>query len=446
MLFDPRVIFIFLWLMECLGQILFGEVFGPFETETFVVVAIAGLAFLSGAQLIQQCFCRSDLGALGWVERRWPAMKLPEVIPDRFKLLAIFAYSVAAFFVMQRIVALTGVANVARPLECLRLMIVKDMLGEREITGLMKFFVFGVALSLYFLNDAANSSKKMLVLFASLGLLSAMASTGRLLVLVFFLASAYLMHTQKNWGAREIAGSLLAFLLLFYSMSLLVNKAPSEERMQQKEWSCATRHPNAPILKADTTHSQTANAQTPDPGLKVRLFGDSSYSFSATNRLVWNAQTYFLASLAAFNNFVKTGKPQIDGGAFLPNIVRSVLNYMGADLAMRPAVNPYADLVMPTNTYTALFPIYHDLGRIGVFVWFLFLGMGHQFLYRMSQKKEYPIFRYFYAISLYPLCMLVFEEAYASSLGFWTVFALTPLCLPILSLGWPGLNEHRVKR
>lgn len=425
MLFDPRVIFVSLWCIECLGQIFFGVVFGSFATETWAVVAIAVIAFLSGAQLMQYGFAghRSQ----EWIDQRWPVVKLPEVIPERFKLLMVLIYSVVALFVIQRIIEVTGIADVARPLECLRLKIVKDHIAEREIAALMKCLIFGVALSLYFLSDAVHSSKITVILLCVVGLLSALATTGRLLLLMFVLTLIYLMYAQKIWGYKEIFASLVGFFFLFFLIAFVTNKAPAEEWMQEKVWSCEVGH-------TKNIEQATAKAQSNPTNAIESSAAASSSSFSATDRLVWNAKTYFLASFAAFDHFVKTGQPRIEGGAFLPNAMRLVLNRLGADLAMRPAVNPVAEIAMPTNTYTAVFPLYHDMGRVGVLAWFFFLGGLHQFLYRMSQKPGHRLFRYFYAISLYPLCMVIFEEAYASSPGFWTVFVLTPFAIQLIRL------------
>ena len=93
-------------------------------------------------------------------------------------------------------------------------------------------------------------------------------------------------------------------------------------------------------------------------------------------------------------------------------------------------MNPYIDTPVTTNAYSALYPVYHDMGVAGIVVVFAILGAFHQTLY-LRQRGGDPTFRYAYVFSLYPLAMTVFEEAYISSLGFW----LTLLAVPVVTGG-----------
>ena len=86
MFFDPRFIFVSIWTLECLGQILFGNVFGKFAVETWVVLALATLSFLLGAQLIQWKL-NSGKMADG---NAWPGIAIPEnVLSPKIKIFCI---------------------------------------------------------------------------------------------------------------------------------------------------------------------------------------------------------------------------------------------------------------------------------------------------------------------------------------------------------------------
>ena len=269
-----------------------------------------------------------------------------------------------------------------------------------------------------------NNSKFQIYLITVLGIFCVLSTTGRLMLLMLFCAAAYLLYVQKVWGIKEIIFSIVCFIFLFFMIAIILNKQTADWTNNIKP--CESR---LCIVQNNTLKYKSLTASEP---------------ITLSNRLTWNAQSYFLSSLAAFNHFVITGSPNIEDGATLPNVIRKVINLTGTNIKMRPAVNPYVTTPLQSNTYTAMYPIYHDLGKVGVLVWFLMLGMLHQFLFKLSQCSQANIYKYLYAISIYPLCMIIFEEAYISSLGFWAIFLITPVLIQLLNIGWKNLAMFKI--
>lgn len=431
-MFDPRLIFILLWTLELVAQWLFGGVFGTFATETWVVVALTIFSFLLGAQLI------ASKVRVASIQNNY-GLSLPErmfkqEISTGFIYMSLAIFIIAAVIAIQKIFMITGVDNSAlRPAECLRLQIIKDLISDRQIAPFIKLFTFGIAICIFYLSNVKSSSKFQTYLIIVLGIFCVFATTGRLMLLMLFSAATYLLYAQKIWGLKEIFLSVISFVMLFFIIALVLNK-------QTADW---TKNIN-PCTDKNCIVQETfwQNKKT----LMVNKRNQASVSNTLTiqDKLIWNAQNYLLGSLAAFNHFVATGSPAIEGGATLPNVIRKVINASsGSDIKMRPAINPYVKTPLESNTYTAMFPIYHDLGKAGIFVWFLLLGMLHQFLFKLSQASTANIYKYLYAISIYPLCMIIFEEAYVSSLGFWTIFLITPVILQLLNISWTKLSTFK---
>ncbi len=336
-------------------------------------------------------------------------------------------------FAIQKLLLITGVDGEAlRPAECLRLQIIKDLISSREIAPIIKLFTFGIAICIFYLSNLRNSTKFQTYFIIVLGIFFVFATTGRLMLLMLFGAITYLLYVQKIWRFKEVILSIISFALLFFMIALVLNK-------QTADWSkninpCTNKNCIVQEINWSNEKKQIINQRT-QTGISKAL--------TIQDKLIWNAQNYLLGSLGAFNHFVTTGSPRIDGGATLPNAIRKVINLSGLDIKMRPAVNPFVITPLQSNTYTAIFPIYHDMGKLGVFIWFFILGILHQFLYKLTQYSTASIYKYLYAISIYPLCMIIFEEAYISSLGFWMIFLATPVLLQSLNISWAKLQAGK---
>jgi hypothetical protein len=431
-MFDPRLIFILLWTLELLAQLLFGDVFGTFAAETWVVVSITIIAFLLGAQLITSTVTNVKIQNSTWVAQIERLFK--QECSAGFIYITLAIFMVAAAVAIQKILVITGAdSSVIRPPECLRLQIIKDLISDRQIAPFIKLFTFGIAICIFYLSNVKKAAKFQTYFIIVLGIFCVFATTGRLMLLMLFSAVTYLLYAQKIWGLKEIFLSVISFILLFFIIAVVLNK-------QTADWARNINPCTNKLCVVQETFWQNKKVQINNK----RSQSTTSNVLTMQDKLIWNAQNYFLGSLAAFNHFVTTGSPQIEGGATLPNVIRKVINVSGSDIKMRPAVNPYVKTPLESNTYTAMFPIYHDLGKTGILIWFLLLGMLHQFLYKLSQASTANIYKYLYAISIYPLCMVIFEEAYISSLGFWTIFLTAPVILQLLNVGWAKLTTSRI--
>ena len=65
---------------------------------------------------------------------------------------------------------------------------------------------------------------------------------------------------------------------------------------------------------------------------------------------------------------------------------------------------------------------------------FMAIGFAHSFLWLRQQISGTPLALFAYAISLYPLAMSMFEDAYFSSPGFWVMLWIPPAALYLYRL------------
>jgi oligosaccharide repeat unit polymerase len=259
----------------------------------------------------------------------------------------------------------------------IRQAIVFDFVGPRNIFSLLRVFFFGVGVCIYFVAHARSLSRWELLFVLMIGLLSALLTTGRLYMLMLFVAVTALLYRQRIVTLRGVLSAAVGFMALFFLVAVLLGKGTS----------------GGGVLR----------------------------------QVIWNAQIYLLSSVACLDNYIQTGLQEIPGGALLPNSVRGLLHGFGVNIPLRPPLMPFVSVPMTCNTYTALFPLYHDGSLLGVLAGFFGIGLFHQLLYKWNLSSENPVAWYFYAVSLYPLCMSIFEDSYFSSPGFWILLWLPPV-------------------
>jgi oligosaccharide repeat unit polymerase len=95
-----------------------------------------------------------------------------------------------------------------------------------------------------------------------------------------------------------------------------------------------------------------------------------------------------------------------------------ILNILNISHIPTPPME-YTPYPFITNVYTLFWPMYYDLGYLGIIVFGLFYGFIHMILYSMA--KNGGVAFYLYCISLYPLFMSIFHDTYLSSIGLWVV-------------------------
>lgn len=377
-MFDPRIIFLGLWGFELGGQLLFGSVFDAFSARTLIVVFVAMLAFIAGAQFgnwstvvpIQKKLASRPTGNAfrGWIER--------------------WSLTIAVIYIA---IAVILYINIAHSLgvdpfdfshyDKLRAAFVENIVQGHRYSYYTKFLWAGVGLALSLITIDSEPSKARLFAYVVLGVTAGFLTTGRLAILAFFIGTTYLLFRHRIVRIAGVVVTVVAFVGLFLLQALLMKKG----------------------VTAGGVGEQTK----------------------------WNLLVYVFGGLSAFNHFVVYHEPIIAEGAFLPNAVRSILSAFAINLPPRPAVNPFIFMPFATNTYTALFPSFHDAGLAGTIGYFFSIGFLEQLLYRRRERWG-PWGEYVYALSLYPLIMTIFEEAYVSSLGVAATLLIIPLFLKVL--------------
>lgn len=391
-MFSPRFIFFILWGVQVLLHVGFHKIFFEFDAVTWFAIFFGILSFNAGT-LFVTCFpgLQSSSLSLSLAEEQFFDM-------DRYFYVFISVYSIAAIYAIHSIYGLMisgGLEEFSAPL--IREFVVDDFSGDRVLYGFFKILYLGVGFSIFFLAFAKSLSGRQLAMILVIGLISAVATTGRLFLLLFFTAAISLLHRGRIISTRGVVLFLLAFLSLFFVIALIFKKG-----------------------------------------------GESG---SVVENILWNAQVYFMSSVACFNDFVISGSQQIDGGALLPNPAREMAGIFGYYIPLRAALNPFAEVPLPCNTYTVLFPLFHDGGLWGVAAGMLFIGGFHQYLYEKYKNTNSPVWWYLYGISIYPLVMSIFEDAYFSSFGFWlllwvpVVFYLIARKIGWISVATPSIES-----
>lgn len=369
MIFEPRLIFFLLWASQIVGYLLFGGVFSSFDLATWGIVVIAILSFFAGGKLGSH---------LPISPRIYNTKKqYNERAIHRFAYLSLFVYLIACAVAISKLYSVLTVATGGdlSP-SAVRQAIIFDFLGPREIFNVLRIFYFGVGLCIYLLAYARSFSKKEIFIIFLIGLVSAVSTTGRLYLLLFFLAAAALLYRQKLISRKLVLGAGIGFIALFFLGAIILKKGN----------------------------------------------GDVESIFE---QIIWNAQVYILSSLACFNNYVETGSQSVPDGVLVPNIIREVINQvLGTSIQFKPDLHPFAEVPIQCNTYTVIFPLYHDGNIFGVIFGFFGIGIFQRYIFKLHMLSKSPMVWYLFALSLYPLIMTVFEDAYFSSPGFWMMLWL----------------------
>jgi oligosaccharide repeat unit polymerase len=127
--------------------------------------------------------------------------------------------------------------------------------------------------------------------------------------------------------------------------------------------------------------------------------------------------SYFFNPLHGFSWLIEQDR-KFGSVAFMSDGIMKKLSAI-FDFSYEPFLPmPYAPPPFVTNVYTVMWPIYHDVGVVGVLVLGCTIGCLHAFLSRKLFSRS-GNFLYLYAASLYPLIMSGFHDTYFSSLGLW---------------------------
>lgn len=372
-MFSPRVIFLSLWLLQIVFHLIFSSIFNPFLSETWMMVCFGIGAFVLGTLLVD------------WL---MPQQKTPSQLQDNsysvdikslakyfivlYPLWVLYALSAIYFLILKMDMALEN-------LQDFRNIVVYDFNHYRFLTRWMRVFYFGVGASIFFVANARWLTKKQLITILAIGFIAAILTSGRLYLLLYFLAVIALLYRSNFISIKGVLIGAVCFALLFVLIALMLGK------------------------------------------------GSDSGVSSLIAKIIWNINIYFLSSLSCFNEYIAIGSPPIPGGAIIPNALRAIFIDLGISIPLRPTLNPFLYVPVPCNTYTFLFPLFHDGGSYGILIGGLLIGAVQQFLYLRFKLGKSPSWCYLYSISLYGMFMTIFEDPYFSSPGFWL-----QLLLPVI--------------
>ncbi|HCP53933.1 MAG: hypothetical protein CMK72_04585 [Pseudomonadaceae bacterium] len=367
-MFNPIFIYVAIWSVQLFYYLFLGSAFYPLLINTYFIILLSVIGFTFGASLIAVA----------------PRLNSRTVMSfDTAQVVARFATNALTLYLISLVIVVLfaradiySLAGGGIDFERIRVLIIQDFAGERLLYSYIRFFTFGVFLSIFLLSYARFLSKRLVALIFITGCASALLTTGRLTLLLMFVCSTYLFYAQRIIKIRHVVALMLLFVFLFFGVAFLLNKG-----------------------------------------------GESGL----LNSVVWNLKVYMFSSLSCFNDYV--GSAATSENILIPNFMRqAVNNIFGSSFELKPDLNPFAYVPLPCNTYTYLYPIYNDGGPILVLIMSSVVGFVHYLLYNLARKTEAPLCQYLYAISLYPLVMTIFEDGYFSSFGFWLI-SIMPVLL-----------------
>lgn len=382
-MFSPVFIFTSLWMLQVLLHSVFHDSFVPFDPVTVFAIAVAVIFFNFGVWI------RGGGLFLQPADSRYEETFSKELV-SRFLATFIFVYLLAGGYASTHLlneIADSGIDLLDIPK--IREFVIADFAGDRVLYGYFRVFHIGVGFSILFVAYRKHLTKMQLAFVLAIGLLSAIVTTGRLFLMLYFLSVTALLYNEGIVRLRGVATAGVLFVGLFFLIAVLMGK------------------------------------------------GDNDGVDSLLGSVLWNSQVYLLSSVACFNDFVVTDSQRIDGGALLPNSLRDLLSLGGISLPEKPSLLPFSEVPVPCNTYTFMFPLFHDGSFPGLAVGCLGIGYVHQHMYLKFATGSRPTWSYLYAISIYAMAMSIFEDAYFSSPGFWIVLLVPPATLHIFSkLAW----------
>ena len=366
---NPAIFFSIIWFCQLLGYFVFKHSFGPYATETFFVIATGFICFLLG------CFVATTHFTQSIFRRVLPGIDLL-ALPQKMNLKKItisfcLIYSLVGIllttFLWRQI---SGLAT--EPLETfsqIRGLINADFDQHRLLYNYFRYYQFGIIAVVFLFCLGSELPKYLLGTLFCIGLISVALTTSRLFLLFYILAIMGILFSYRRINSNHILVSFVGFLIAFFGLSILMKKGYE-------------------------------NFDQPLALLK------------------WNFQVYMFSPLAAFNSYISSGLPHFDSPVILPNALKKVFNIFGGAFELRTNLMPFVNVPVRTNVYTFFFPLHHDGGKTLVAIGCVLLGFFHQTLYLLATKSLRPILVYLFAISLYPLGLSFFEDAYFSSPGF----------------------------
>jgi oligosaccharide repeat unit polymerase len=126
---------------------------------------------------------------------------------------------------------------------------------------------------------------------------------------------------------------------------------------------------------------------------------------------------YAVIPLAGFDYVVHhPAEYKYDSNHTFKQILPALARISGFEYSPPPTVDDFVWVPLPTNVYTVFKYYYVDFGLFGMLVTMFFFGAGQTWLFgRALTGSHFYIF--LFAISLYPLMMIAFDDAYSMILN-----------------------------
>lgn len=107
-----------------------------------------------------------------------------------------------------------------------------------------------------------------------------------------------------------------------------------------------------------------------------------------------------------------------------------------------PPNDGYLEVPLFTNVFTVFKAFYFDFGVVGLLIIMFLLGIGHTWLF-WKALKGVPFYVFLYAMSLYPLIMIAFDETYSLFAHYLAEIAFAVLYFKVLRKA-PVVTRKRV--
>jgi oligosaccharide repeat unit polymerase len=124
---------------------------------------------------------------------------------------------------------------------------------------------------------------------------------------------------------------------------------------------------------------------------------------------------YLLSPIPAFDTAANLHQISYDGSSTF-RFFFQVLQSCGFDIDVKPTVQEFINVPLPTNVYTIFYQYYLDFGYIGILIFGIINGWIYGYVY--GKMNESPSLKLFYSYLFVSLCLQFFNEI------FWVVFSI----------------------
>jgi oligosaccharide repeat unit polymerase len=113
------------------------------------------------------------------------------------------------------------------------------------------------------------------------------------------------------------------------------------------------------------------------------------------------------------------------------DILPALASVSGMRYSPPPTLDDFVQIPLPTNTYTVFKPYYLDFGLAGMLFSMFLLAAVQTWLFRRALAGA-PFYVFLFAVSLYPLVLAFFDDAYSSIRGNFEAFIFAVLYFGVL--------------